>query len=65
MQPHQERVVAEKTELDDKLTKLKSFEAGPIYRSLPEDEQKRLSSQADVMQQYSDILGQRIAAFPK
>lgn len=65
MQPHQERVVAEKTELDDKREKLLRFFMGDIYKKLPVDEQDRLSKQETAMKVYSDILGERIAAFPK
>ena len=63
MQPHQERVVAEKTELDDKREKLLRFFMGDIYKTLPADEQDRLSRQETAMKLYSDILSERIAAF--
>ena len=64
MQPHQQRVVDEKTELDDKLTKLMSFiEESPVYAGLPKDEQNRLRMQAIFMRGYSDVLAERIAAF--
>jgi hypothetical protein len=65
MQPHQQRVVDEKKELDEKLDKLKAFiEVNPIFKKLPEDERRRLNRQFDVMAEYSGILSQRIAAFP-
>lgn len=64
MLPHQERVVAEKKELDAKLDSLKSFIEGDIFKTLPVDEQRRLNRQFDVMVEYSGILGQRIDAFP-
>lgn len=64
IQPHQERVVAEKKDLDDKLDKLKTFiEVSPIFRTLPIAEQVRLNRQFDAMAEYSSILGQRIEAF--
>ncbi len=63
MQPHQERVVTEKKELDEKLEKLKTFLNGKTFQTLPEDEQSRLRIQSNLMRQYSDILGERIAAF--
>jgi hypothetical protein len=63
MQPHQERVVVEKKELDDKREKLGSFIGGNIFLTLPTEERDRLQQQAIVMTTYSDILGQRIAAF--
>ena len=64
MQPHQERVVTEKTELDGKLDKLNLFFTTKIYADLPEDEQRRLDRQATIMTRYSEVLGERIAAFP-
>ncbi len=65
MQPHQQRVVDEKKELDDKLDKLKAFiETNPVFKSLHVAERRRLDRQFDVMAEYSRILSQRIAAFP-
>jgi len=64
MQPHQQRVVDEKSELDDKREKLSAFKASnPLYFKLPDDEQHRLSRQLSVMTEYSEILGERITAF--
>ena len=37
MQPHQERVVTEKKELDEKIDKLDTFRAGQIFAGLPEE----------------------------
>jgi hypothetical protein len=63
MQPYQERVVIEKTELDEKLVKLKEFFKSNIYKELDVYEMDRLQRQAEFMKSYSDILGERIAAF--
>ena len=63
MQPHQERVVTEKKELDEKREKLGAFIEGEIFLSLPEAERGRLQQQAIAMARYSTILGDRIAAF--
>jgi hypothetical protein len=63
MQPFQQRVVDEQKELDVKLGRLHVFMAGDLMKSLPLDEQKRLNEQYAVMQQYSRILGERIAHF--
>ena len=63
MQPHQQRVVDEKTELDEKITKLRAFFDNPIYKSLLIDEQERLDRQLQYMLDYSEVLGERIAAF--
>ena len=63
MPAHQQRVVAEKAELDTKLSKLENFYLSKIFAGLPKDEQIRLSNQGGAMRVYSEILGARIAAF--
>ena len=64
LQPHQMRVVAEKAELDKKANALSDFIGNsPIFETLDAAEQERLKEQNDVMWQYSEILGARIAAF--
>lgn len=61
--PHQQRVVDEKAELDDRRAKLDAFYATPIFHGLSEAEQQRLQRQGLAMTTYSEILGERIAAF--
>ena len=61
--PHQQRVLDEKREPDDRLQKLVAFFSTPIFHGLPESEQIRLERQAVAMRTYSEILGERIAAF--
>lgn len=63
MQDFQQRVVDEKTELDDKTSKLGAFTQGPLFASLPNEEQARLIRQYTLMGGYSEVLGERIAAF--
>lgn len=63
MQPHQQRVVDEKAELDEKRAKLAAFAHTEIFDALPQDEKDRLEHQSFHMGAYSDILGARIAAF--
>lgn len=63
MQPHQERVVQEKADLDEKLSKLRLFFTTSTFVGLDEAEQDRLRSQEGAMHTYSEILGERIAAF--
>ena len=65
MAPHQERVVTEKAELDEKLSKLTAFTTmqNATFASLPNAEKARLIEQREVMERYSTILGERIAAF--
>lgn len=69
LQPHQQRVVDEKAELDDRIGKLGAFigdigEFGPVFRTLPDAEKLRLYAQYRVMRELSAILGDRIDAFP-
>lgn len=61
--PHQQRVLDEKQELDERLEKLLAFHSTPIFHGLPESEQSRLLSQGVAMRTYSKILGERIANF--
>ena len=63
MQPHQESLVKEKAELDEKIANLEAFQQGDIHRTLPEIERARLKRQFWHMKDYSDVLGERIAAF--
>lgn len=63
MQLFQQRVVDEKTELDEKREKLGAFIKGDFYQTLPNAERNRLTQQAIAMAHYSTILGERIAAF--
>lgn len=61
--PHQQRVVDEKRELDEKREKLGVFKNTDFFASLPWQEQERLNTQAHIMTMYSAVLGERIAAF--
>lgn len=62
--PHQQRVLDEKRELDERLSKLDAFILdNPLYLQLPTDEQDRLSRQSKAMAGYSGILDERIAKF--
>lgn len=61
--PHQQRVVDERTDLDDKLSKLNGFFLAPLFSTLPAAEQGRMRTQAVAMRTYSEILTERIAAF--
>ena len=63
LQPHQQRVVDEKTELSERLGKLLAFFQGPIFPTLSEAERSRLRNQARFMDGYAAVLEERIAAF--
>ncbi len=64
MQPHEERVVTEKRELDEKLSKLKAFcfgtPASTIFSGLSPEDRNLLEDQYSAMEKYSSILGVRI-----
>jgi len=61
--PHQQRVIDEKRDLDERLEKLTAFYSTPIFHGLAESEQSRLLRQGVAMRTYSEILAERIAAF--
>lgn len=63
MQAHQERVVVEKKELDEKILRLTEFVDGVTFSTLDEQERSRLRRQLGAMMIYSSILGERIVAF--
>lgn len=63
--PHIDRVVKEKEALDALRVKLDLFLKGDIFRALADSDRELLTKQAQVMQQYSDILGFRLERFPK
>lgn len=63
LQPHQQRVVAERTELEDRLGKLQAFITGEKFASIPDAEQGRLVLQHHIMIALALVLEQRIAAF--
>lgn len=63
--PHQQRVLAEKEQLDGRLGKLTAFISSPRFVEIvrDEDERGRLVAQEEFMKNYSAILAERIAAF--
>jgi hypothetical protein len=63
MEKYQERVVAEKAELDERIDKLFMFVKTEQFWRLPDKEGQRLRRQHAVMREYAGILGERIAAF--
>lgn len=63
MQPHQERVVQELKDLDEKISKLEVFIKGNVISTLSMDEQTRLKKQLIHMRDYSNVLNERIGAF--
>lgn len=65
MQPHQQRVVDELVELQDKITKLDNFISSDNFEKIVVDkeERHRLVEQLGYMQQYASVLIERIDNF--
>lgn len=63
MQPHQQRVIDEKAELDGKREKLRDFLHTDIYANLSDGEREDLQAQHTVMEHYSGILESRVSRF--
>ncbi len=62
--PHQQRVLAEKMDRDQEITRLDTFiRESSVFQTLPVAEQARLRRQLDVMHELSAVLGERIANF--
>jgi hypothetical protein len=61
--PHQQRVLIERAELEEKLGKLRSFFNSSTYAGLNPKEQDRLTAQEEIMDRYRAILVERIEAF--
>jgi hypothetical protein len=65
MEPHQQRVIDERRDLDDKLSKLNAFMSeNAIFDGLPEEDRRLMRLQGHAMAQYSGILAARIERFP-
>lgn len=64
MQPHEERVVAEKLRLDERITTLVEFICtSPFFTDMTREDRNLMREQRDAMQRYSDILHERIMRF--
>lgn len=63
LQPHQQRVVTERDDLDWKLGNLLAFFKTPTFAQLIGAERALLKEQAEVMAEYSRILSKRIEGF--
>lgn len=61
--PHQQRVIGEKTQLNDKVEKLATFVNGTSFPDLSEADARQLLAQLAAMREYLAILNDRIAAF--
>ena len=61
--PHQQRVIEEKKELDERREKLSSFFENPVFDGLEKYDQELLREQEVVMNQLSFVLEKRIERF--
>lgn len=58
---YQQRVVDERSQLEDKIEKLGAFMRSPIFSNLSADEQRLMSEQYEVMTRYGLVLTKRLA----
>lgn len=63
MLPHQQRVLDEKAELDERLKKLSAFVITDAFNRLDSTDRELLLEQEDAMTTYSDVLTRRIKNF--
>lgn len=63
MEAYQQRVVAERDDLADKVKKLGAFIDGDVFPTLSYAEGFRLGKQYGYMKQYLEVLNERIAHF--
>jgi hypothetical protein len=64
MQAHEQRVIDEKAELDEKIAKLRVFiNDNPAYLKLPAAQATLMHDQVSAMARYSEVLSQRIMFF--
>lgn len=62
-QAYQDRVIEEKSQLDEKIAKLRVFIGGKTYLDLDGNDQILLNRQLGIMEQYSEVLDDRIKYF--
>ena len=63
LQPHELRVVYERKELIEKITKLHAFMASDFYQTLDKETQDNFEEQENAMKKYCDVLLKRINRF--
>jgi hypothetical protein len=63
LQPHQQRVVQERDDLQERTTKLDAFIQSPLFKTVDPAEQTRLGRQSALMHDLLLLLNERIAVF--
>lgn len=62
LEPHHQRIYAERAQLCDRITKLVTFIGKETFLSLHVDEQDRMHRQVDCMMAYRQVLDDRLIA---
>lgn len=62
-EPHQQRVLDERSQLSERFTNLSKFLEGATFSSLDSGEQNRLRRQRKLMSDLRDVLDERIEAW--
>lgn len=60
---HQQRVIGERAQVNDRLVKLTAFFYTDTFNELPDDERSLMYAQQAAMQDYVGVLDERIALF--
>lgn len=60
--PFHQRLIGEKAQLDDRRVKLHAFIASPAFAEQSAKSQELLTTQVGAMDEYSELLAQRLAA---
>jgi hypothetical protein len=63
LEPYQQRVVGERSQLNEKVQQLDAFIWGHLFNSLPSEEKARLIQQLGFMKAYRQILDDRIVVW--
>lgn len=63
MPDYQQRVLAEKNELDGKIERLNAFLSGASFTGVSTEELNRMMRQLEIMRQYSNVLAERLGHF--
>ncbi len=63
MQPHEQRVVVERDELQSKIVKLEAFMEGDIFEGMEYTDRKFMRIQLMAMMTYCEALNSRIGRF--
>lgn len=63
MQPHEQRVVTERDQLQEKIVKLENFIEGPVFEAMEYVDRKFMRIQMMAMMTYCEALNSRIGRF--